>query len=156
MNEENGIRISSYEDRFAADFKRLNYLWLQKFFVPEEEDEIMLSNPKSKIIDKDGFIFFALKEDEVVGTCALIKMEEDVYELSKMAVLEQFQGRQIGQQLLTYCINEARAKGAHKIILYSNTALKPAIHLYKKYGFKEVELKDSVFERANIQMELVL
>ena len=42
-------------------------------------------------------------------------------------------------------------------MLYSSTKLTPAINLYRKVGFKEVELeKDSHYERSNIKMILEL
>ena len=40
-----------------------------------------------------------------------------------------------------------------KLVLYSNTMLQSAIHLFRKYGFEEVELESGVYERANIKME---
>ena len=52
-------------------------------------------------------------------------------------------------------IEKAKQLGAHKIILYSNTVLKPAISLYRKLGFKEVTV-DAVYERSDIKMELIL
>ena len=45
---------------------------------------------------------------------------------------------------------------AKKLALYSNTKLEPAIHLYKKYGFREVLLDNSEYERSNIKMELAI
>ena len=40
------------------------------------------------------------------------------------------------------------------MILYSNKKLESAIHLYRKYGFVEVELEEGLYERANVKMEL--
>jgi ribosomal protein S18 acetylase RimI-like enzyme len=51
------------------------------------------------------------------------------------------------------CLQVAKIKGVKKIILYSNTISGAAIHLYKKYGFTEVELESGYYERANIKME---
>ena len=45
----------------AIVFKTLNLEWIEEFFVVEEEDLKILSNPKSYVIDKGGEIFFALK-----------------------------------------------------------------------------------------------
>ena len=43
-----------------------------------------------------------------------------------------------------------------KIILYTNSSLKPAIHLYQKFGFKEHEIENNEYERADIYMILDL
>jgi len=56
--------------------------------------------------------------------------------------------------MIAYSLERAKELGAHKIILYSNTALKSAIHLYRKFGFKEVPLGDVEYKRANIKMEI--
>ena len=73
-----------------------------------------------------------------------------------MAVDEKFQGQKIGNQLLEFCIRKAKELGAKKLILYSNTILGPAIHLYEKYGFKKVPMGNSEYKRSNIKMELNL
>ena len=116
----------------------------------------MLSQPRKYIIDRGGHIFFAKVNDEIAGTFALMKSAESEYELSKMAVDEKFQGKKIGNQLLEFCIRKAKELEAKKLILYSNTILGPAIHLYEKYGFKEVPMGNSEYKRSNIKMELNL
>ena len=42
------------------------------------------------------------------------------------------------------------------VILYSNTVLKNSIHLYNKFGFKEIDNPDAPYERSDIKMELKL
>ena len=81
-------------------------------------------------------------------------MEDGVFELSKMAVAEEFQGRKIGNKMLEFCFKKASELKAKKLILYSNTKLEPAIHLYRKYGFKEVPLGTVEYKRADIKMEI--
>lgn len=92
-----------------------------------------------------------------MGTVALIPMEEKVYELGKMAVSEAYQGMKIGQILLQFCIDFGKEQGWKKVVLYSNTVLENAIHIYRKYGFVEVPLEpNSPYQRSNIKMELLL
>ena len=86
----------------------------------------------------------------------MLKESESVYELSKMAVDESFQGKKIGNRLLEFAIAKATELKAAKIILYSNTKLPPAIHLYRKYGFMEVPVTSSGYNRCNIKMELII
>ena len=42
---------------------------------------------------------------------------------------------------MEFLIQFAKNKKWSKLILYSNTKLKNSIHLYKKYGFKEIPLE---------------
>ena len=155
MNLQN-FEIIPYTEDLKEHIKFLNYHWLEKYFKVEPGDVVSLSDPKSKIIDKGGFIFYAKLNGEIVGTASLLKKNELVFELGKMAVSDDVQGLGIGTKLLEYCIGFAKEKSIQKLILYSNTKLSSAIHLYKKYGFEEIELEKGLYERANIKMALEL
>ncbi len=150
------LKIISFKEEYANHFRDLNYEWLEKYFYIEKHDKEVLNNAKTYIIDKGGYIFFALYKGEVAGTLALMN-ESEGYELSKMAVSPKFQGLKIGQQLMQYSIHFARNKGWSELLLYSNIVLKNAIYIYRKYGFREVELEtDSPYGRSNIKMVLTL
>ena len=147
------VEIIEYNDAFAGHFKDLNVAWLEKYFYVEPVDKVMLADPKAYIIDKGGYIFFATVNGEIAGTFALMRQADGSYELSKMAVDEKFQGQKVGNRMLAFSLEKGAALGAPKVILYSNTILGPAIHLYKKFGFIEVPLGDVDYKRANIKME---
>ena len=147
------IEIIPYSDDLKEAIKVLNYEWLEKYFRVEQSDIQSLSNPNEEIIDKGGFIFYAKLNDEIVGTASLLKKTEDVFELGKMAVSEKAQGHKIGTLLLEHCLQFAKQKQIKTLILYSNTKLKSALHLYRKYGFSEIKLDEGLYERANIKME---
>ena len=149
------LTFVDFDESLTGYFGDFNRRWLEKYFYVEPIDEAMLSNPKLFFIDKGGYIFFAKLGNEIAGTFALMKVEDGVYELSKMAVDEKYHGRKIGNQLLAFCLQKANELKARKIILYSNTKLENAIHLYRKYGFKEVPIGNSEYKRSNIKMELV-
>jgi ribosomal protein S18 acetylase RimI-like enzyme len=153
---ENTIEIIPFTSNLAANFATLNKAWVQKYFVLEPLDEKMLADPEKFYINEGGFIYFASFNGEVAGTIALLKVTDSIFELSKMAVDEKFQGKRIGNVLVDYCLKEAKRLQLEKVILYSNTTLGPAIHLYEKYGFKEVPDFKSEYKRANIKMELAL
>jgi len=156
MTQEN-ITIIPYEEEYKAYIKTLNYEWLEKYFYVEPADAKQLSDPQFYIIDKGGHIYFAKYQDEIIGTSSLIKTGVGEYELAKMAVTEKYKGHGIGKLLLEHCITEATILNATKLSLFSNTKLTSAIHLYKKYGFAEVQLPADVhYERADIMMEKYL
>lgn len=85
------IKITGFREDLAVYFTELNLAWLKKYLVAEPIDNEILSDPKKFIIDKEGFIVFATAEEKVVGTFVFIKIDNDKYELSKMAVDEGFQ-----------------------------------------------------------------
>ncbi|MBC7627316.1 GNAT family N-acetyltransferase [Ferruginibacter sp.] len=151
---KNKIAIIPFGDHLAGHFAALNKAWLKKYFEVEALDEKMLGNPKLHYIDKGGFIFFATFNDEIAGTVALLKVTDTIFELSKMAVEEKYHGKNIGNIMMEFCLAEAKKMTLEKVILYSNTTLLAAIHLYEKYGFKAVTDFTSEYKRANIKMEL--
>jgi len=57
---------------------------------------------------------------------------------------------------LEKCLEAAKERNAKKLILFSNSQLQTAISLYKKYGFKHVDVTDAPFLTADIKMELSL
>jgi ribosomal protein S18 acetylase RimI-like enzyme len=150
------ITIVPYKEAYKEHIKTLNYEWLEKYFAIEPNDVIQLSNPQEEILDKGGKIFFAL-DDAVIGTASLLKVNDEEYELAKMAVTEKYKGLGIGKMLMEHCIDEAKKLDAKKLTLVSNTKLDAAIHVYRKYGFVEIPLpKEIHYERGNIMMEKVL
>jgi GNAT superfamily N-acetyltransferase len=82
-------------------------------------------------------------------------VQTGIYEFTKMAVDENFQGLKIGKLLAEAAIEWCRTKNAGHIILYSNTKLVPAISLYRKLGFRKVPL-DGPYKRSDIKMQLDL
>ena len=153
---QNNTTIIPFNETLAADFAALNKAWLKKYFEVEPKDEQMLGNPQKYYIEEGGFIYFALYNGDIAGTIALLKVNETVFELSKMAVDEKFQGKKIGHAMIAHCLEEGKRLNLEKIILYSNTTLGPAIHLYQKFGFREIVGFKSDYKRADIKMELAL
>ncbi|NQZ82802.1 MAG: GNAT family N-acetyltransferase [Colwellia sp.] len=154
--EKTLIKIIEYSDQYKDDFAELNRQWIQKYWQLEQADLDALESPKEYILDKGGEIYLACYQGEIVGSCALLKMSDDVYELAKMAVSDKAKGKGIGVILGERVITAAYQLKAKKIYLESNTRLEPAINLYKKLGFKQISGISSPYERCNIQMELLL
>ena len=150
------VRILDYTPAYQPDFKALNVEWIETYFRIEEKDLLSLNNPDEYIIARGGHILLAEYEGRIVGTCALLRLDEDTVELGKMAVSPKAQGKSVGWLLGKASVEKARSMGAKKIFLDSNTRLVPAINLYLKLGFVKVAGKPSPYERSNIQMELEL
>lgn len=150
------IELISYTEEYAADFKRINLEWLDKYHLTEEPDRRILDDPKKAILDSGGVIYLAKANDTIIGSVALINEHDGVYELAKMTVIPEWQGKGIGNLLIEKCLSKAYELEAKKIILFSNHQLQAALRLYLKYGFKNVEVTDSPFRTADVRMELML
>jgi DNA-binding MarR family transcriptional regulator/GNAT superfamily N-acetyltransferase len=158
LRESRDVQIVDFKPAYQQAFRELNEEWISKYFKMEAADHKALDNPQKSIIAKGGHILVALYNNEPVGVCALMKMDDPVYEyeLAKMAVSPRAQGKNIGWLLGKAAIDKARSLRAKKLYLESNTILQPAINLYHKLGFQRVVGHATPYERCNIQMELVL
>lgn len=151
------MEIIDYDPAYARDFKDLNLDWLNKFFWIEPHDEDVLGNPEDFIIRPGGNIFFAKEGETILGTVALMKIEDKVFELTKMAVIPRAQGKKIGQKLMEHTLQFAKERGWKTLIIYSNRKLENAIYIYKKYGFEEIPIEqNNPYSRGDIKMKLEL
>ena len=139
---KSSVKIIDFDPKYADHFRDINYEWLEKYFEIEPYDRIVLENPINHIIKLGGFIFIALVDDQIAGTCALMKHTEKKYELAKMGVTEKFQNLGIGRKLVETAIEKTKQLDAEKLILGTSKCLKAANHLYQKMGFDYCDLNE--------------
>jgi ribosomal protein S18 acetylase RimI-like enzyme len=155
--EPGRIDIVGYENRFAADFRRLNAAWLEGYGLLEPADAKYLDTPRETILAAGGQIFFAVKDGVVLGTCAVLRVDPGVVELAKLAVDPAAQGRGIGRRLTLSALEHARSLGAEKVVLVTNHKLTSAIRLYESLGFAHAPVPtDTCYATADVYMELPL
>jgi len=147
------IEIVENQEKFLGDFIRLNEEWISTHFEIEEIDRKLASNPK-KVIEDGGYIFCLLSDKVVIGVCALFNERNGIYELARMAVAPNHQGKGCGKILLQKCLSKLEEVHAKKVHLVSNTKLKAALALYKEFGFATTSKEQHpIYARANITME---
>lgn len=158
LRDNQVVEIVDYRPEYFMTFKRLNIMWINSHWSLEPHDLEVLNDPDSSILSKGGHIFVALVDGEPMGVVALCRMEGTEYdfELAKLAVDPEARGLGVGEKMCRAALEFARKSGDRKIFLESNTLLKPAINLYRKLGFKELEEYHPAYERGDIQMELTL
>ena len=153
-NMDNNIEIIEYDEKFHADFKRMNLEYLDKYNLTESHDMIILDNPEEIVLGRGGFLWLAKAGDEIVGTVGIMPEGHGIFELIKMCVAESWRGKGISKLLMETCLQKVKELGGEKLFLFSNHQLQTALKLYTKYGFKNVEVTDSPFETADVKMEL--
>ncbi|CAN5425099.1 GNAT family N-acetyltransferase [soil metagenome] len=152
------MSVRDFSDDLADTFYRINAEWIEDMFVLEENDITLLSNPRELILEKGGAVLFAETPDlGVVGTCAIMKMKDGWFELTKMGVSQSARGRKVGEFLLAAALERARKMGvADRLYLLTNTKCAAAIHLYEKLGFDHdpeiMRLFGSRYERCDVAM----
>ena len=151
------MQIVSWKPEYSEEFKNMNLQWLEEFFWVEPHDEDVLGKPEEYIIKPGGNIFFIKEDHKILGCVALMKIEDKIFELTKMAVKPTFRGKKIGHQLMYHTIDYAKKEKWDQLIIYSNRKLENAIHLYKKYGFIEIPIEENnPYSRGDIKMQLKL
>ena len=148
------VKIIDFELQYRQEYKDMNIEWISQNFTVEPHDLEQLENPEDYILDKGGKIFFAKYGDEIVGTVALIKVSETVYEMAKMAVKPAFKGLGAGEKLGRHLIEAAKKAGVTRLFLESNRQLIPALTLYKKLGFVEIPVGETLYLRVNYKAEM--
>mgnify|MGYP001494546887 FL=1 len=149
------ITIVGFNKKYSEQFYMLNKSWIEESWHLEDSDKKDLLNP-DKIVHNGGQVFFALEDQKVIGTVAMIKSLDDRFELAKMTVKGDFRGKGIANKLMDECLKFAEQNNAKEIFLISNDSLKIARNLYDKYGFKEVDLDSQKYHRGNVKMRLIL
>lgn len=150
------MEIVEYQKQYKQDFVTLNTAWIEKFFAMEQEDCDILYHTEA-YLEKGGMIYFAVEERAVLATCLVYPTGNDVWEICKLAANEKYQGYGAGTAVFKACMDYAINHGAKKLTLISNHILKPALHIYKKMGFREVPLsRGNEYERADVQCEYIV
>lgn len=152
------IEFFPYSPELAHHFKSINQQWIEEMFEMEETDNAVLNHPQKQIIEPGGQIFFAKHPDHgIVGTCALMKQEDGVFELTKMGVLPSARGLKVGEALLRHALEQAEEMGIPYLFLLTNKDCQAAIHLYEKLGFKHSqEVMDRFgeeYDRCDVAMK---
>lgn len=153
------IAIVPYRPAYKKHFRALNEAWLREHFSVEPEDTALLADPNGRIVRRGGAVLFALRDGEVVGTCALLRHRGDLWELAKMAVAAPVRGQGLGRRLAEAAIDEARRRGARTLFLETSPVLKPALALYRSLGFRRVRQGPhgpTKYRRCTIAMVLAL
>lgn len=152
---QDSFEIIPFTPDLQPYFESINKAWVTQYFSLEPFDLAQLENPEQTILAKGGEIIFAKIGAHIAGTVALIPSEEGVWEMIKMGVSPEFQGKGAGELLGKQILEVARQKGATKVRLYTHTKLEAAIKLYHRIGFVSCELECGAYGRCNQKMEYV-
>lgn len=149
--------IVDFEPRHAEAWRTLNEAWITRHFAIEPADAEVLADPVGKVIAPGGHIFMAEDADGApIGCVGLKAIPDGGFEVIKMTVSEAARGTGLGRDLMQACIERARALGAPRLYLETNSALGPALGLYRTMGFTDLPAQDTPYSRCDVWMALTL
>jgi GNAT superfamily N-acetyltransferase len=151
------VHIQTFRPEHEQAFATLNRAWLVQHGLLEPPDEDQLANPQGTILAPGGQIFVAVRDEDVLGTCAVIPHGAGVVELAKLTVAPAAQGQGLGRRLVEACLAFAREHDIRRVVLVSSSRLPAALRLYEAMGFRHRPLPaDVAYATADVYMELDL
>ncbi len=105
----------------------------------------------------EGRLLLAYSEDTLAGCIALRKLENDICEMKRLYLRDEFRGKQIGVQLIERLISDAREIGYSRMRLDTYPPrMEKAVSLYRTHGFIEIEPYYNNPHEGVLFMELTL
>lgn len=147
------MKVIPFEEKYRKDFIEFNTDWIVSKFNLLEQSDIDTFEKIDEEMSAGAMIFFAVENDTALATCMARPMKGSEWELCKLASNSKLPHPGAGSAVFEASMKWALSHGAEKLFLISNSSLKPALHIYKKYGFTEVELKSELYARGDIAFE---
>lgn len=114
-------------------------------------DLLLLADPSKSIVEsyvKSGIVYVGEESDKVIGVYVLKETEKVVVEIMNVAVLESFQNKGLGKQLLAHAIEEASKRGYAQIEIGTGNSSIHQLRLYQQCGFRIVGVDFDYFTRS--------
>ncbi|MFH1978417.1 MAG: GNAT family N-acetyltransferase [Candidatus Aenigmatarchaeota archaeon] len=148
------IRTAKLED--LKEIQRLNQILCKK--EHDEYDPLIIGDwPyrkegeeffKNRIIEEDGFVVVAIKNNIIIGYLAgglskplSYRKIDKMVELDNMFVLDAYRSSGIGSKLYNEFVKWCKKTGTKRILVHASAQNKKGIEFYKKVGFKEYTME---------------
>lgn len=101
------------------------------------KEDLMLPRSLNELYDNIRDFWVFQQNKKIIGTAALHICWQDLTEIKSLAVEKKWQRKNIGRQLVSACIEEAKKLGAKKVF-----ALTYKPDFFRKFGFRKVKHTD--------------
>ncbi len=86
-----------------------------------------------------GRLYLVYCDERLAGCIGLRKIDNENCEMKRLYTRPEFRGKKLGNILVEKIIEDAKKTGYSYMLLDTLPFLQSAIHIYKKFGFYEIE-----------------
>lgn len=147
------MELIEYDAKYKDDFIQFNKDWIIDNFGFLEKEDIETFEKIDEELADGAMIYFAVENGVALATCMAKPMGNDTWEICKLASNKQKTHTGCGSAVFGAAVQWAVSHGAKRLFLLSNSKLKPALHIYEKYGFHEIKLDNYEYVRGDIAFE---
>ena len=160
------INILPIQPHQITEAKYLISAVAQRIFVPEktvqefydileEEGELNdMDNHQQVYVENRGILLIVLDDEKVIGTGAIKKLEENIAELKRLWLLEEYHGQKIGYQVVTRLLGFAREHGYEKVRLQTSQRQERAVRFYTRFGFYKIPSYRESMDDISMEIKL--
>lgn len=131
-------------DKLRCDIQ--NSVFYRKNRIPVTIKDIVYEYKHNYFID--NLAAFVKKDDNIIGYGQIMLLDGQ-YTVANFCIMKPYQNQGFGNELLNYLLNGAKERGLNEIYIKVKSNNNSALHLYKKFGFKEF-LENEVYEIRQI------
>ena len=150
------MQVVEYSEKYKQDFIDFNTAWIIDNFGSLEKEDIDTFENIEKKLSEGAMIYFAVDGKDTLATCMAAPMENGTWEICKLGSNKYCSHKGAGSAVFKAAMDWAVNHGATRLFILSNSKLKPALHIYKKFGFTEIKLDDYEYVRGDIAFEYIV
>lgn len=149
------MKVIQFEEKYRQDFIDFNTDWIISNFGFLEEHDKETFEKIDEHLKAGAMIFFAVENNIALAACMAMPMEGETWELCKLSSNKNYPHKGAGSAVFEAAMNWSLNHGAKRLFILSNSKLKPALHIYEKYKFKEIKLENYEYARGDIAFEYI-
>lgn len=150
---ETEMKVIPFEERYRQDFIDFNTDWIVSNFGAVEAHDLETFETIDEKLQAGAMIFFAVQDGIALAACMATPMEGTTWEICKLCSNRQVPHKGAGSAVFQTSMEWALSHGAERLFILSNRKLKPALHIYRKFGFQEIKLQSYEYARGEIAFE---
>lgn len=150
------MEIIEYDEKYRQAFIEFNTEWIKEYFGALEEEDTYTFEHIDELLENGAMIYFAVENGVPLAACMAAPMEGDTWEVCKLGSNSAVPHKGAGSAVVRAVMEYTLSHGAKRLFIVTNTKLEAAIHIYKKFGFREIKLDDYGYARGDIAFEYIV